>query len=173
MIEYYITSNGKFLRKQKSRDLDSAIREASVTFFAYGQVTIWEGNKIVYELPKRNEIKQNINMEARKNNMTSKENYDYALLKVSDDCLRVEADAELFSEKIKSITEETEGKIVEAKYKSKYNDYIEYDYPPFAICGFDYEAKVIFNNKTKRDYACYLLENSFRTISQLEKLLKV
>ena len=63
-------------------------------------------------------------------------------------------------------------KIIQRQWKSKYNDYIAYDYAPFCIGGFNLLYTIDFSLSSHLlEYYKFLVEKRLNQINELEKLL--
>lgn len=83
--------------------------------------------------------------------------------------IAVEPDKKFFIEKI--LDKETDIKISETKWQSKYNAYVEYDYEPFSESGFIVNYFVI-GNPNKLEFLKVIIEQSLNQRALLERCLE-
>lgn len=85
-------------------------------------------------------------------------------------------DGEIFgnNERIKDIINESNATVDKQEWKSKYNDYVVYDYEPYSNIGFLARYSLSFDNEYEKNYFFYLLDkyyldlNYYETIYELE-----
>ena len=88
------------------------------------------------------------------------ENMDYTIRKVDENSIYVIVDADKLARQLEEIITEVNETNIERAWKSKYNDFVSYDYEPFAVNGFNLECKIKFNSEQIRDWYAYRIEQS-------------
>ena len=167
-MKYRILLNGQIYKEYSFNNDEEAKKHLIIVSISNldKKAELWLDNRII---DCRDAVKGLQVNEKNGGKMNNK--YDYELLELDDNKIQVFVDAELFSEKVIEITEALGGLIDKQNYHSKYNNYVVYDHAPFVISGYDYKATLIFKDKNMRAFAMHELENKFRTIITLEKLL--
>lgn len=96
---------------------------------------------------------------------------DYTI-KDCDDFLVIRIGAKDYERKMEELLQDLSEKCIRRQWKSKYNNYVSYDYAPFCIDGFDIEYTLDFRiSANLKGYFKYLIEKSLNKISELDKLL--
>lgn len=96
---------------------------------------------------------------------------DYKIL-MNGNYLIVEVDAETMEFTMENIFKDLSEKIIQRQWKSKYNDYVVYDYAPFCIGGFNLIYTIDFSLSSHLlEYYKFLVEKKINQINELEKLL--
>lgn len=96
---------------------------------------------------------------------------DYKIL-INGNYLIVEVDAETMEFTMESIFKDLSEKIIQRQWKSKYDDYVVYDYAPFCIEGFNLIYTINFSLSSHLlEYYKFLVEKKLNQINELEKLL--
>lgn len=100
------------------------------------------------------------------------DNYSYESIINLEDCsLDVTFDNKMFQELVAWLADVTNAKGVKEEWRNKYNEYVVYDYEPFANDGFNYVARLFYNKQTDIEYADFILSKEIEKRSGLEKLL--
>ena len=72
-----------------------------------------------------------------------------------------------------NILDNFDGVDIKTFYHSKYNDFVVYDYEPFATDGFNIEVSIEYNNINKLKYIEYLIINQLDKVIKCEKIYKL
>lgn len=96
---------------------------------------------------------------------------DYKIL-MNGNYLIVEVDAETMKFTMENIFKDLSEKIIRRELKSKYNNYVVYDYAPFCIGEFNLLYTIDFSLSSHLlGYYKFLVEKRLNQINELEKLL--
>ena len=96
---------------------------------------------------------------------------DYKIL-MNGNYLIVEVDAGTMEFTMENVFKDLSEKIIQRQWKSKYNDYVVYDYTPFCIGGFNLIYTIDFSLSSHLlEYYKFLVEKKLNQINELEKLL--
>ena len=97
---------------------------------------------------------------------------DYALKVLDKDRLYFYSDnAELYK-KVIELYQDFIKRIEDLTYQSIYNEYIKYDYEPFAVSGFRVTCDIV-TVKNQAEFLYYLIDNYLNNINILEDSYKL
>lgn len=99
----------------------------------------------------------------------NKDCFDYTINRLGDTIFNLEVDASL-AEMIDRLFIGDQARILKQKWKSKYNNYIVYDYKPFCNGGFNYSVDIKCRNKDYTKWLMYEIEQVLKKYIMLEKL---
>lgn len=72
---------------------------------------------------------------------------------------------------LENVIEENNGKIEKKEWKSKYNNYVIYDYEPFSTDGFEINLKISAHNPVYLDFIKYLYDEKINTLDYLNSCM--
>lgn len=95
--------------------------------------------------------------------------FDYTINRLEDTIFNLEVDASL-AEMIDRYFIGGQTRILKQKWKSKYNNFVVYDYEPFCTEGFKYSVDIKCGSKAYTKWLMYDIEQTLNRYIMLEKL---
>lgn len=98
--------------------------------------------------------------------------YDYtSTINLQDMSLDLTFSSSDFQELANWLAFNTDAKVIDEQWQSKYNEYVIFNYKPFQPESFDYCVRLFYNKQTDIEYADFILDKEIEKRGMLEKML--